>query len=106
MRSREEVRGHCSSPRESTVAIGWASVLWIVGLFCILEAEPIGLTGLIRCGARGHKRSLDDSEDLGLNTQMVTLTEIRRPVRRAGLEVGSILLVNFERPGSHTSRAV
>lgn len=81
MRSGEEVRGHCSNPRESTVGFGWGSLLYILGLFCILEAEPIGLTGLIRCGVRGHKRSLDDSEDLRLNTQIVTLTEIRRPGR-------------------------
>lgn len=102
MRSREEVRGHCSNPRESAVGFGWGSLLCILGWFCILEAEPIGLTGLIRCGVRGQKRSLDDSEDLGLNTQMVTRTEIRRPGRRAGLEVGSILLIKFERPGSQS----
>ena len=29
-------------------------------------------------------------------------TEIRRPGRRAGLEVGSILLIKFERPGSQS----
>ena len=63
------------------MGIGWASVLWTVGLFCTLEAEPVGLTGLVRCGARGRERRLGDSEDLGLNTQLVTLTEIRRPGR-------------------------
>ena len=47
MRSGEEVRGHCSNPRESTVGFGWGSLLCILGLFCILEAEPIGIADIL-----------------------------------------------------------
>ena len=48
IRSREEVRGHCSSPRESNMGfIQGSSRVYgdDMDLFCILEVEPIGMTG-------------------------------------------------------------
>lgn len=48
MRSREEVRGLCSSSCDSNMGFvrGGSRVYGDdMGLFCILEVEPIGLTG-------------------------------------------------------------
>ena len=61
---------------------------------------------MIRYGVRGHQRSLDDFEDFGLNTHVVTLTEIGKLGEEQVWGQVPLWPNKFERPGSHPSRAV